>query len=264
MHGDTYGVEIREGAEVIGVDGEKLGQVSHIEGDMIVVRKGLFFPKDHFIPVGAVASVDADNVYLSVSSDAALHGDWGTVETGTMSQGGVSGYADQDVSLAGNRDGFDVDPQPFEHGQNTQRTHINADDELLVPVVEEELTARTHEVERGEVRVHKDVIEEQRTLEVPVTEEEVEITRRHVNRAVTDADHAFEEGTIEVPLRGEEVDIEKRTRVVEEIDIDKTARQHTEVVDGTVRREEVHIEGDNIDVERNRDVDGGTRRNGGF
>jgi uncharacterized protein (TIGR02271 family) len=143
------------------------------------------------------------------------------------------------------------DPKPFEHYQDTQDTHEHRPpNEIAVPVTEEELAARTREVERGEVRIEKDVVEEQQTLEVPVTEEEVEVTRRRVDRDVTDADHAFEEGTIEVPLRGEEVEVEKRARVVEEIDIDKTAREHVEQVTDTVRREEVHVEGDNIDVDR--------------
>jgi uncharacterized protein (TIGR02271 family) len=140
------------------------------------------------------------------------------------------------------KQGLGTDTEPFEHAQDTQATHINADDELLVPVMEEDLAASTREVERGAVRVSKDVVEERQTLEVPVTEEEVQITRRQVNRDVTDAGTAFEEGTIEVPLRGEEIDVEKRARVVEEIDIDKTARQQIEQVSGTVRREDVTVE----------------------
>lgn len=137
--------------------------------------------------------------------------------------------------------GLEQDSEPFGHLQDTQGTHINASDELLVPVSEEHLSAKTREVERGSVRVNKDVVEEQQTLNVPVTEEDVEITRRRVDRPVTDADSAFEEGVVEVPLRGEEVVVQKGTRVAEEIDIDKTARQHTERVSGTVRREEVQV-----------------------
>jgi uncharacterized protein (TIGR02271 family) len=142
-----------------------------------------------------------------------------------------------------NRDRSNLNPQ-------NDTDDIGYVEEDVIAVHEEELAARTREVERGQVRVHKDVIEEQQTLEVPVTEEEVEVTRRRVDRPITDADHVFEEGTIEVPLRGEEVEVEKRTRVVEEVDIDKTARTHTERVSDTVRHEEVHVDGDNIDVER--------------
>lgn len=123
-------------------------------------------------------------------------------------------------------------------------------DDATVELHEEELAAKKRGVERGEVRVNKDVVAEQETLEVPVTEEEVEITRRPVDRDVEGGDRAFEEGTIEVPLRGEEVEVEKRARVAEEIDIDKTARTRTERVSDTVRHEEVDIGGDNVDFDR--------------
>ncbi len=145
---------------------------------------------------------------------------------------------------------MEKDPKPFAHYQDTQETHEHRPpDEIAVPLTEEELAARTREVERGEVRIEKDVVSEQQTLDVPVTEEEVEVTRRRVDRPATDAD-AFEEETVEVPLRGEEVEVEKRARVVEEIDIDKTAREHTEQVTDTVRHEEVRVEGENVEVDR--------------
>lgn len=139
---------------------------------------------------------------------------------------------------------MEKDRNPFEHEQDTQETHVNADDEIVVPVKEEELSATKRPVERGSVRIEKDVVEEHQSLDVPVTEEEVNVTRRRVDRRVTDTDAAFTEGTIEVSLRGEAVEVEKRDRVVEEIDIDKTARQHTEHVTDTVRREDVVVEGE--------------------
>lgn len=145
---------------------------------------------------------------------------------------------------------MEKDKKPFEHMQDSQKTHEHRPDEIAVPVTEEELAARKREVERGEVRVQKDVVEEQQTLEVPVTEEEVEVTRRSVDRPVDAAGHSFADETISVPLRGEEVEARKEARVVEEVDVDKKSRQHTERVSGTVRHEDVHVEGENIDAER--------------
>jgi uncharacterized protein (TIGR02271 family) len=83
---------------------------------------------------------------------------------------------------------------------------------------------------------------------VPVTEEHVEVTRRTVDRDVAASADAFEEGTIEVPVRGEEVDVEKRTRVVGEVDIAKTAEQRTARVTDTVRREEVTVDDEVVDA----------------
>jgi uncharacterized protein (TIGR02271 family) len=265
----------QNGMDVIGADGEKVGEIDAVERDYFVVRKGFFFPQDHYIPMTAISSYDEDGkVYLNVTKDEALEQEWGnppaastgamydqgTVETGAANYGqGDLSVDDQFRSAADLERPANVDPTYAEGDLTTNvdagyvdrdvTTNVDRDRETI-EVVDEELTATTRPVERGEVRVHKDVIEEQQTLEVPVTEEEVEITRRRVDRGVTDADHAFEEGTIEVPLRGEEVDVEKRARVVEEVDIDKTARQRTERVSDTVRHEEVHVDGDNVDVEQ--------------
>lgn len=154
---------------------------------------------------------------------------------------------------------MEKDPKPFEHEQDTQRTHVNKDDEITVPVKEEELTATKRPVERGAVRIEKDVVEEQQSLDVPVTEEEVDITRRRVDRQVDPADTAFEEGTISVPLRGEEVDVEKRARVSEEIDIDRSAVTHNEQVTDSVRHEEVVVDGEG-QIEREDTPKGRNRR----
>jgi uncharacterized protein (TIGR02271 family) len=251
------------GMDVVGADGEKVGEIDAVERDYFVVRKGFFFPQDHYIPLSAISSYDEDGrVYLNVTKDQALEQEWGnppaestgavydraeTVDTTTnYGQGDLTGYAaDVDTGYVGDRT---VDADYVGDATGVDTGYVG-DERDTIEVHDEELTATTRPVERGAVRVSKDVVEEQQTLEVPVTEEEVEITRRRVNRDVTDADHAFEGGTIEVPLRGEEVDVEKRARVVEEIDIDKTARERTEEVSGTVRHEEVHVDGDNIDVD---------------
>jgi uncharacterized protein (TIGR02271 family) len=268
----------QNGMDVIGADGEKVGEVDAVERDYFVVRKGFFFPQDHYIPMTAISSYDEDGkIYLNVTKDEALEQEWGAPPAGTGStyaetgavEGGADNYGQGSVVDDQFRTAADVDRPAnvdTDYAETDRDVAYDVDRDLdtgvrtnanreTVDVVEEELTATTRPVERGEVHVHKDVVEEQQTLEVPVTEEEVEVTRRRVDRPVTDADHAFEEGTIEVPLRGEEVDVEKRARVVEEIDIDKSAQTHTEQVSDTVRHEEVHVDGDNVDVERGRRTD---------
>lgn len=119
--------------------------------------------------------------------------------------------------------------------------YVDTADTIRVPLSEEELTATKREVDRGAVRIEKDVVAEERSIDVPVTEEEVHVTRRVVDRDVTGGETLFEGGTIEVPVRGEEVDVEKRARVTEELEVSKSAVQHTERVSDTVRREEARI-----------------------
>ena len=103
------------------------------------------------------------------------------------------------------------------------------------------MTATTRGVERGEVQVQKVVSAEEQTLEVPVTEEHVQVTRRIVDRDAAPGDQAFEEITIEMPVYGEEVDVDKRAHVREEVEIRKETTTSTERVSDTVRREDVQI-----------------------
>jgi uncharacterized protein (TIGR02271 family) len=231
----------QQGMTVLGSDNEKVGDVDMVEQNYFVVRKGFFFPEDHYIPIDAVQTYDDENVYLNVTKDQAMEQQWSTPPaTG-------EGVAATDTASADELNAVDTTSKA-DAGDVTDRdsTHID--------IHEEELSARRREVDRGDVRVNKDVVTEEREIDVPLTEERVNVSRRDVDRDATSGDHAFEEGTIEVPVHGEEVDVQKRTRVTGEVDIDKTAEQHTERVRDTVRREEVSIEGEEVDrdTEKNR------------
>jgi uncharacterized protein (TIGR02271 family) len=119
-----------------------------------------------------------------------------------------------------------------------ERTTRGPDDdrERTVQLREEELRARKEGREVGQVGIGKEVVEEEKTLEVPVTREEVFVERRPVDRR--QADRPIGEGeTIEVPVYEEEVEVEKRPVVYEEVGIGKQAVQETERVSDTVRRE---------------------------
>jgi len=107
---------------------------------------------------------------------------------------------------------------------------------------EEELRARKTPVETGEVTVHKEVITENRTIEVPVKREEVVIERHEVNRPATDADFRDSGQTTRIPVMEEKVTVDKQAFVREEVEIGKREVMDTERVSGEVRREEARIE----------------------
>lgn len=123
----------------------------------------------------------------------------------------------------------------------TRDHDMDRDSTRSVELREEELQARKHMVDRGDVEIRKDVVTENRTVEVPVTREEVYIDRHPADRHVSDRPIEHDE-TISVPVREEEVTIEKRPVVREEVTIGKHTVQDTEQVSGTVRREEAHLE----------------------
>ncbi len=254
MDSDLTQFTPREGMNVYGSDGDKVGEIDAIEPDYFVVRKGFFFPEDHYIPRNAVANFDEENVYLAYTKDEVLSQDWTTApEAGTWDTTTLAGtqVGDRGADLTQ----VDTTAQPGLDADYDAAAVDTDTDHIAVPVHEEELAARTREVDRGAVRIEKDVVAEEQSIDVPVTEEHVEVTRRAVDRDVAPGEDAFREGTIEVPVRGEEVDIEKRTRVVGEVDIDKTAEQRTERVTDTVRREEVIVDDevvDDVDTDRRR------------
>jgi uncharacterized protein (TIGR02271 family) len=116
---------------------------------------------------------------------------------------------------------------------------------------EEQLHAKKQEHEAGEVRLKKEVVTEHKTIEVPVTREEVVIERRPATggRATSGDLHPGEQ--IRVPVREEEVRVEKTVVPKEEVSVSKRKTQHTERVEGDVRREELRVEKQgNVDVTR--------------
>jgi len=245
--GSDYGgyATLEPGMDVYASDGDKVGTIREATEQSITVEKGFFFPKDYVIPISAVEGVDDnDRVYLLVTKDAALSEQWGTgmvsepaTSTSTgMATGGATG------STYGSAAGLQsevIDPN-FVAASDTPPSGSDA---TRVPVYAEDLTAVKRPVSRGAVRIEKELVTEERTVTVPVTEERVRITQVDTNEAVgTDVGDAFQEGVIEVPLRGEEVEVQKTARKTGEVIVEKEAVQHDEHVSGTLRREEVRVD----------------------
>jgi len=232
-------IQIRTGAEVFGADGEKVGTIAEVYPAYIVVEKGWFFPTDYYIPWSAIASADPDRVSLTVAKDAALARGWDVrpadLETATATAVATDAYA-SDASM-------DTNLRSDADRLAASRVATDTGEEIRIPVVEEELTATVRPQEAGAVRIAKNVVAEDRVLDVPVTEERVRVERRVVDRPASAADiGAFEDQVIEVPLRTEAVDVQKQARVKEEVIVDKEAVQRTEHVADTVRREEVFVD----------------------
>jgi len=120
---------------------------------------------------------------------------------------------------------------------------VRGNEEIVVPVVEERLTAGVREQEAGRFRLRKDVITEQQSVDVPVQREEVFISKQTVNRPATQADLSAMDQDINVPIREQEVFTSKQAVVTGEVDVRKEVTTETERVTDTVRREEVHVEG---------------------
>ena len=201
---------IRNGWSAYDAKGDQIGDVVEVGSNYVLVQKGMFFPKDLYIPLSQVTSVDEANSDFSVDA----------TKENVESLGWESPPADSSW------DASDATRESF-----------------TVPVREERIEAEKHERDAGEVTVGKRVVEQQQEFDVPVTHEEVDVTRRRVDRAADADDQIVDDGeTIRVPLRAEDVDVRKDTRVVEEVEISKRPVTETRKVSETVRREEIDVD----------------------
>jgi len=223
--------EIDHGYDVFAADGEKVGDVQDVQPHYLTVSKGFFFPSERHVPVNAIADVRGEQVYLTVNKNQLDSQNWETVpDAPTYSDTSTTGYSD-------------VDRMRSADTMVGERTTASADDDVRIPVMEEQLEVGKHEVRRGLVRVHKRVESEQQSVNVPLREETVHVDRHAVSGEYSGnvPSNAFQEQDIEIELRGEEADVTKRAVVREEVEIDKDVVERNQQVTDTVRREDVHV-----------------------
>ena len=131
----------------------------------------------------------------------------------------------------------------------TTGTRDNVIEEEHIPIVQEELRVGKREVERGGARVRSYVEERPVSEQVNLREEHVSIERQPVDQKLSSSDFAdkdlLQERTVEMRERSEEAVIGKDARVTEELVVRKTADQHTENVQDTVRETKVEVD-DNL------------------
>ncbi|EQB88886.1 uncharacterized protein (TIGR02271 family) [Clostridium punense] len=120
---------------------------------------------------------------------------------------------------------------------NKQQTK---NDSATLELHKEELDISKCMVQKGEVEIGKEIIEEQKTVDVPVTHEEVVIERRTLNNEESSTPISSEE-TIRIPVGEEVVDVNKRTVVTGEVSAYKREVEDTQQVSETLKREEAHI-----------------------
>lgn len=218
--------EIAYGWDVVGADGDKIGSVAAIQPHYISVEKGFLFKEDIFIPTSTITSVEGEKVYLNVTKDQIENEDW---------------YREPEMTDY-HRETLDYNDQ-LRQADMDSGTVREGSERMYIPLSEEHLDVTKRETERGRVRVRKDVVEEEQSINVPLREEEVRV-ERHEATGGRVPDDAFQEEDIEIPIRGEEADVTKRARVREEVEISKDVRERDKKVRDTVRREEVHVDHD--------------------
>jgi uncharacterized protein (TIGR02271 family) len=106
----------------------------------------------------------------------------------------------------------------------------------------EMLRAVKQKVEKGEIRLRKDIVTENQTISVPVTREEVVVEQVSAGEARPLSGTIGDEGEIRIPVSEERVSVVKEPVVTGEVRVQKRAVQDNQQVSDTVRHEEVRVE----------------------
>jgi uncharacterized protein (TIGR02271 family) len=139
--------------------------------------------------------------------------------------------------------GYSMNDQTATHrSTETQAASLQGTRGNTVQAREEKLRVHKTPVETGEVKVRKEVHTEHKTIDVPVTREEVVIERRPASGQEVAAGDLGAGQEIRIPVREEEVSVEKQAVVKEEVSVGKRRVAGTQRVDETLRKEEIKID----------------------
>ena len=115
-------------------------------------------------------------------------------------------------------------------------------DEVVVPVIEEEVATGVRAVKTGSVRVDKKVEKRVRRVSAPMLHEDVEVRRVPINRVVEVAPRARRQGdTVIVPVVEEELVVTKRLVLKEEIHLVKRRTRDRVVKEVELGRERARV-----------------------
>jgi uncharacterized protein (TIGR02271 family) len=179
----------------------------------------LGFPDD--IAQRYADQVDAGNILLAVKCD---------------------GQCEQLIPIFNRCGAFDVNSSAMygaRHAEGGWEASREAGSQPM-PIREERLIPRKEACRAGEVEVTKDVVEEQRTMRVPVTHEEAYVEHHPVEPRP--GDRGPTEETIRVPLSEEDVTVTKQPIVTGEVEIGKRPVTEEREVRGEVRKEVPRVE----------------------
>ena len=211
--------------EARGSGDEDLGEVQEVGPNYVLVKRGLVNKEKFYIPKDQVESYDGDTLRFRISEEE--------VKSKYMGESPPS-------SLTKESDDFTTGRKR----DTTDRTKV---EETTVPVTGERLGVSKSQSTQ-EATITKTPVTETKTVEVPVTHEEISIERRPVSGTSASSAAATErpvesEQEIRVPLKQEQVQVTKQPYVKEEVAVKKKPVTETKTVSDQVTSEEVRVKG---------------------
>jgi uncharacterized protein (TIGR02271 family) len=202
--------------EARGNNDEDFGEIQDIQGNYVLVQKGIINKEKFYIPKDQAESYDGDVLRFRIS--------------------------EQDLNQ------YEHEPPSIWDSDSTQRTKTNEREtnEESIPLTEERLNVSKKSQER-QATVTKKPVTKTKTVEVPLTREEVNIERRPPSGQTEAKSPIQSQEDIKIPLKREEAKVSKKPYVKEEAVIKKKAFTDTKEVTEDVTSEE--LDTSNIDKE---------------
>ena len=116
----------------------------------------------------------------------------------------------------------------------------SSDVEKRIPLIEERLNV-SKSTSTSETTIKKKPVTETKSVEVPVTHEELKVERKPASESSTSERPVQSETEIKIPVNKEEIQTTKEPQVKEEVVIKKNPVTETKTVSESVTKEEVEI-----------------------
>jgi uncharacterized protein (TIGR02271 family) len=236
---------VHTGMFVMGTQGERIGKVIRCDPDTFVVEKGVFFPKDYELRYDHIADMKDGTIVYSLTDflrrEESLKETAKTRETAREAREPL-----REAPRAAPAAGIAATTATAATAA-AERTRARAErdkDEIHIPLMKEEIDVEKVARESGHVRIHKTVRTEEKHFTVPITREEVVIEHVAVARdaRLPTGEVAFQEQTVDVPLHEEELRVSKRPVLREEVVIRTVAHSVDKEGSATLRHEEAEVE----------------------
>jgi uncharacterized protein (TIGR02271 family) len=197
------------------VDDSDFGEVQELGQNYVQTQKGMVSKQKYYIPKYLVQGFDGTTLWFNASKS--------------------------------DLEGWNRDSPPDYNDYNRYKTSEQApsDAETRIPLIEERLNV-SKSTSTSEATITKEPVTETKTVEVPVTHEELTVERRPASESssTTTTERPVQSRTdTKVQLSREDVQVTKEPYVKEEVVVKKKPVTETRTVSDTVTSEKVDVSG---------------------
>jgi uncharacterized protein (TIGR02271 family) len=197
------------------VDDSDFGEVQELGQNYVLTQKGTLSKKKYYLPKYLVQGFDGDTLWFNAS------------------ESDLAGWM------------RDSAPDYDEYTQYKKSEEVLPDVETRIPLIEERLNV-SKRTSTSEATITKEPVTETKTVEVPVTHEELTVERRPASESssTTTTERPVQSRTdTKVQLSKEDVQVTKDPYVKEEVVVKKKPVTETRTISDTVTSEKIDVSG---------------------